>query len=77
MMQCTINDVATIKGSLSASSTKFERRVDLFSSEARLINSKIASDLHLGHSDSPKQTVYLDNFSEVAGNIIFDDGAGK
>lgn len=77
LAQCTINDLATIKGSLSASSTKFEKTLDIFSSETRFINSKVASDLHIGHTDSKKQVVYLDNFSEIVGDIIFDDGAGE
>lgn len=77
LTQCTINDAATIKGSLTASSTKFEKTLDLFSSQTRFINSKVSHDLHLGHTDSRKQVVYLDNFSEISGDIIFDDGEGE
>lgn len=77
LTQCTINDVASIKGSLTASSTKFEKTLDVYSSETRFINSKVSNDLHLGHTDSRKQVVYLDNFSEVSGDIIFDDGEGE
>lgn len=68
--------MASVKGFLTASSTKFEKKLEVFSSETRLINSKVRHDLHLGHTDSKKQVVYLDNFSEVSGNIIFDDGDG-
>ena len=77
LTQCTINDVASIKGSLTASSTKFEKTLDVYSSEIRFINSKVSHDLHLGHIDSRKQVVYLDNFSEVSGDIIFDDAEGE
>lgn len=77
LVQCTINEAATIKGSLSASSTKFGNTVDIYSSETRFINSKVSNDLHIGHTDAKKQVVYLDNFSEVLGNIIFDDGNGE
>lgn len=77
LTQCTINDVASIKGSLTASSTKFEKTLDIYSSETRFINSKVNNDLHLGHTDSRKQVIYLDNFSEVVGDIVFDDGEGK
>lgn len=77
LAQCTINDVVSIKGSLIASSTKFEKTLEIYSSEIRFINSKVSSNLHFGHTDSGKQVVYLDNFSEVAGDIIFDDGQGK
>jgi len=77
LTQCTINDVASIKGSFTASSTKFEKTLEVFSSETRFINSKVNNDLHLGHTDSKKQVVYLDNFSEVSGDIIFDDGEGE
>lgn len=49
----------------------------MFSSEIRFVNSKVSNDLHLGHTDSKKQAVYLDNFSEVSGDIIFDDGEGE
>lgn len=77
LTQCTINDVASIKGSLTASSTKFEKKLEIYSSETRFINSKVNNELHLGHTDSGKQVVYLDNFSEVSGDIIFDDGNGE
>jgi hypothetical protein len=77
LIQCTINHTATIKGSLTASSTKFDNTLKLYSSETRFINSKVGGDLHLGHTDPKKQIVYLDNFSEIAGNVIFDDGDGE
>lgn len=77
LTQCTINDAASVKGSLVASSTKFEKTLEVFSSETRFVNSKVSNDLHLGHTDSKKQVVYLDNFSEVSGDIIFDDGEGE
>jgi len=77
LTQCTINHSAHIKGSLTASSTKFDRKLELNSGQATLINSKVRSDLHLAHTDSKKQIVYLDDFSEVSGNIIFDDGEGE
>ncbi len=77
LIQCTINDASSIKGSLTASSTKFEKTLEVYSNETRFINSKVSNDLHLGHTDSKKQVVYLDNFSEVSGDIIFDDGEGE
>lgn len=77
LMQCTVNDAAEIKGSLKASSTKFERSIDIYSSSIRFINSKINNNLQVHHIDNPKQEIYLDNNSEVGGDIIFDDGAGK
>jgi len=77
LMQCTITGSSEIKGSLVASSTKFENKLDVYSEITRFVNSKINGDLHLRHTDSFKQVVYLDNFSEVSGNIIFDDGDGE
>lgn len=77
LTQCTINDVASFKGSLVASSTKFEKTLEVFSNETRLVNTKVSNDLHLGHTVSKKRVVYLDNFSEVSGDIIFDDGEGE
>lgn len=77
LAQCTINDVASIKGSLTASSTKFEKTLEIYSNETRFINSKVGSNLHFGHTDSRKQVVYLDNFSEISGDIIFEDGEGE
>jgi hypothetical protein len=77
LVQCTINDESSIKGSLTAASTKFEKTLKVYSSETHFINSKVSSDLHLGHTDFKKQVVYLDNFSEVSGDIIFDDGDGE
>lgn len=77
LTQCIINDVASIKGSLTASSTTFEKTLMVYSSEIRFINSKVSNNLRLGHIDSKKQVVYLDNFSEISGNIIFEDGEGE
>lgn len=77
LMQCTVNDIAEIKGSLKASSTKFEQSVDIYSNSIRFINSKINDSLKVHHTDNVKQEVYLDNNSEVGGDIIFDDGHGK
>lgn len=48
LTQCTINAEARIKGSLTASSTKFEKKLEIFSSQTRFINSKVNNDLHLG-----------------------------
>ncbi len=77
LTQCTINDVADIKGSLNASSTKFERSLDVYSDTTRFINSKVNNNLQIHHTDHSTQEVYLDNNSEIGGDIIFDDGHGK
>lgn len=77
LVQCTINDAASIKGALTASSTKFEKMLEIYSSETRFINSKVNNNLHLAHTDSKKHIVYLDNYSEVSGDIVFDDGDGE
>lgn len=77
LTQCTVNDVSIIKGYLTASSTKFQKSMKIYSNKARFINSKVNGDLRLFHTESNNQTVYLDNNSEVTGDIIFDDGAGE
>lgn len=77
LTQCIINDVARVKGLLTASSTQFAKTLEVYSSETHFINSKVSNDLYLGHTNSRKHVVYLDNFSEVSGNIIFDDGKGE
>lgn len=77
LFQCTINLDADIKGSLKASSTKFENSLNIFSNSTRLINTRINENLHVHHTESLTQEVYLDNNSEVGGDIIFDDGQGK
>ena len=77
LTQCTINAKSEIKGSLTASSTKFDSGLTVYSSSTRFINSKVSGDLHLPHTETQKQIVYLDNFSEVTGDIIFDDGKGE
>jgi len=77
LIQCTINELSEIKGLLTASSTKFDHGLTVYSSSTRFINSKVNGDLHLPHSKSQKQIVYLDNFSEVTGDIVFDDGQGE
>jgi hypothetical protein len=75
--QCIVDHYVQIKGSLTASSTIFSNTVEVYSNETRLINCKLNKDLHIGHTDSKKQLVYLDNSSEISGNIIFDDGEGE
>lgn len=75
--QCAINDAAEINGALIASSTQFKNTLTVSSNNMRLINSKVSGDLHIRHTDSTQQTVYLDKASEVSGNIIFDDGEGE
>lgn len=77
LMQCTINDNAEIKGSLSASSSKFEHGLNVHSNVTRFINSKVNDNLTIHHSGHKEQIVYLDNHSEVNGDIIFEDKNGK
>lgn len=77
LMQCTVNEAAEIKGTLNASSTRFERSLDVYSSSIRFINSKITNSLQVHHNDNPKQEIFLDNNSEVGGDIVFEDGQGK
>lgn len=77
LIQCVVNQSAEIKGTLKASSSKFEKSLDIFSSSIRLINSKINENLHIHHTDNKTQEVFLENSSEVSGDIVFDDGHGK
>ena len=77
LIQCIVNQDAEIKGSLKATSSKFERSLDIFSSSIRLINSKINENLQVHHTDNKIQEVFLENSSEVSGDIVFDDGYGK
>ncbi|MBA2651037.1 MAG: hypothetical protein H0U73_02010 [Tatlockia sp.] len=77
LFQCTVNQDIEIKGDLKASSTKFEKSLDIFSSSIRFINSKVSENLHIHHTKNKSQEVYLDNNSEVSGDIIFDDGQGN
>ena len=77
LIQCIVNQDAEIKGSLKATSSKFERSLDIFSSSIRLINSKINESLQVHHTDNKAQEVFLENSSEVSGDIVFDDGHGK
>ena len=77
LVQCTVNSDAEIKGALKASSTKFENTLDIFSNSTRFINSKINNNLQVHHTDNNLQEVYLDNNSEVGGDIVFDGGHGK
>lgn len=77
LIQCTINELAKIKGSVTASSTKFESGLQTHSNITRLINSKVTGDLTILHSGDQAQIVYLDTHSEVSGNIHFEDGNGQ
>lgn len=77
LIQCTINQDSEIKGSLKASSSKFEKSLNIFSSSIRFINSKINENLQIHHTENKTQEVFLDNNSEIGGDVIFDDGQGK
>lgn len=77
LMRCTVSSGMEIKGSLKASTAKFESSLDIYSSSTWFINSKITSNLHIHHIDNSQQEVYLDNNSEIGGDIVFDDGHGK
>lgn len=76
-IQCSINQDALIKGTLKASSSKFNASVGVYSSATRLINTLVNGDIHVYHTNPVNQVVYLDNFSRVTGNVVFDDGEGK
>lgn len=77
LVQCTVNETAQVKGALIASSCKFENTLSIFSNMTRFINSKINYNLTINHTDNKEQIVYLDNHSEVNGDIIFEDKNGK
>jgi len=71
-----INNQSSIKGTLAASSTKFNNGLTIYSSLTKFTKSRVIGDLHLSHIDQNKQVIYLYDLSEVTGNIIFDDGQG-
>ena len=76
-IQCSINHDALIKGALKASSSKFNGSLGIYSNATRLINTLVDGDIHVYHTNPAKQVVYLDNFSRVTGNVVFDDGQGE
>lgn len=76
LSNCIVNQSGNIKGALSAQSTKFRSILNVYSSTTKLINTKITTDLHIHHTDSKKQVVYLEKSTEISGNIIFDDRNG-
>jgi hypothetical protein len=77
LFQCTVNQDIEIKGALKASSTNFEKSLDIFSSTVRFINSNLRGNLQIHRMQSKTQKLYLDNHSKVNGDIIFDNGHGK
>jgi hypothetical protein len=76
LMNSIVNEQSSIKGELTASSTKFEHGLTIYSNSTKLIKSTIKGDLHVPHINPKKQVIYLDNASEVTGDIVFDDGHG-
>lgn len=76
LYKCSVNDEAEIKGSLKASTTIFEKSLDIHSNYIRVVDTKIKNNINVHHIDNSAQRVYLDNNSEVGGNIVFDDGNG-
>lgn len=77
LMQCVVNSDTEIKGALKASATKFLGSLDVFSNSTKLMNCKVSHNIQVHHTDHKNQEVYLDNNTEVAGDIVFDDGHGK
>tara|TARA_Y100000588_G_C13790504_1_gene726460 strand:- start:59 stop:655 length:597 start_codon:yes stop_codon:yes gene_type:complete len=77
LVQCTVNETAQVKGTLTASSCKFENTLRIYSNMTRFINSKVNYNLIINHTDNKEQVVYLDNHSEVNGDITFEDKNGK
>lgn len=77
LMKCSVNGDTEIKGALKASATKFNGALDIFSNSTKLMNCKISQNIQIHHTDDKNQEVYLDNNTEVSGDIVFDDGHGK
>ncbi len=74
---CIIHDVADFKGTVTASSSRFKNLLDIYSNLSRFVNTKIENNIHVHHTDNPKQVVHLEKNSVVSGDIIFDDGHGE
>lgn len=77
LTKCIINDVADFKGSVNAASSQFKNQLDIYSNLSRFIDTQIASNIHVHHTDNPKQVLHLEKNSVVSGDIIFDDGHGE
>lgn len=77
LTQCIINDVADFKGSVTASSSHFRNLLDIYSSLSRFVDTTIESNIHVHHTDNPKQIIHLEKNSKVTGDVIFDDGHGE
>lgn len=59
LTNCTISGDSTISGTLKATSSKFEKDLMIYSNEVRFNNSKVLKSLHIGHTGSKKQVVYV------------------
>ena len=77
LIQCDVTADTEVKGALKASYTRFNSKVDVYSNSITLLNTKVAGDLRILHTANKQQYVYLDDSSEVSGNVIFDDGKGE
>jgi hypothetical protein len=77
LTQCIINDLADFKGSVTASSSQFKSTLEIYSTLSRFVNTQIDHDIHVHHTDNPKQVIHLEKNTVVSGNIIFDDGNGQ
>tara|TARA_R110002126_G_scaffold286752_1_gene438881 strand:+ start:4940 stop:5488 length:549 start_codon:yes stop_codon:yes gene_type:complete len=75
-IHCTVSDLSSIKGSLVASSTKFNNRLTVYSNKVEFVNSQIAGDLYMPRTEQEEQVVVLDKHSRVKGNIVFDGRHG-
>ncbi|MDF1678247.1 MAG: hypothetical protein P1U32_06080 [Legionellaceae bacterium] len=77
LTQCIIQHTADFKGTVTSSSSQFKGKLDIYSNLSRFIDTKIESNIHVHHTDNPKQVVHLEKNSSVSGDIIFDDGHGE
>lgn len=77
LSECIINHTADFKGTVTASSSQFKDSLDIYSNLSRFINTKVENNIHVHHTDNPKQVVHLEKNAIVSGDIIFDDGHGE
>ena len=73
----TIAGKANFRGNLEAKESVLAKAVEILSNKARFDNCKIDSILVKTLPRSVVQRIYLSNQSEIAGDIIFEDGNGE
>jgi hypothetical protein len=77
LTQCLVKGETSIKGVLKSVATKFDNSLDLYTGKSTFDKSQIKGNIIIKRTSDQNQVIYLENSSEILGDIIFDSGSGE